>query len=404
MSRTLSAATVLVTMLALAALACNFPGIGSTPEPPTGTPLPEVTDEPAGEPTEEPTEEPAPAGVLPAPLYFIRDDGQVWRVEVDGATLTQITSEPAQVDAFDISPSDGQIAYVSSNDLITADALGGGRTVLVTMPDVAPDDYEGQVNATLSKPAWAPDGQSLAYGLGGVNVYDFASGTSTLLLASSPYPTDFADMPPDPILFYFPNAYTPAASRLLVDFAYYPEAGGLAVLDLVSGDLVTLNNPDGLVCCYPSWAADGASVFFASPVYGLTSVGLWQADAVTGVGVTLVPGFDDPTWSQFSHPQQLGDGQLYYFFGTSTEDWPTDRPPLTMHRSAPDGVTGRVALRTDAYYPGGAVWAPDGSGAAITDFTTTTDYTYGPLLWLDADDSPALPLGAMARSTLRWGQ
>ncbi len=426
MSRTLSTGAVVGAMLALAALACAFPGSGGTPEPPATTPPPDVTEEPAsgepGEPTpvkdpmiDQPataqpatgqpaTAGPTPPGVLPAPLYFIRDDGQVWRFEVDGVTLTKITSEPEPVEYLGISPTDGRLAYVTSNDLILTDSLGGNRSVLVSMPDVADGDYERQINASLSLPVWSPDGQKLAYGLGGINIHDFTTGTSSLVLASSPYPDLEADLPEGPIRFFFPTVFSSDGARLLLDYGLFPEAGGLMILNLADNTFVEVTSPDGLACCNPSWANDSASVYFASPVFGFLQSGLWQANALTGTGVALVPGFDDPTWSLVSHPQQLADGQLYTFFGTTTEEFPADRPALTLTRSAPDGVTGRTALRTDTYYPGGVLWDAGGSGAVITDFTTTTNYEHGPLLWLPADGSPALPLGVTATTVLRWGQ
>ena len=75
-----------------------------------------------------PTQQPTTPAVLPAPLYFLALSGttpQIWRIETNGTTRSQITQEAAGVTDFDVSPRDGSLAYVSGNALITADGLGG---------------------------------------------------------------------------------------------------------------------------------------------------------------------------------------------------------------------------------------------------------------------------------------
>jgi hypothetical protein len=44
---------------------------------------------------------PQASDVLPAPLYFVRYTDQIWRIERDATTLTQITQEDNPVTAFD---------------------------------------------------------------------------------------------------------------------------------------------------------------------------------------------------------------------------------------------------------------------------------------------------------------
>ena len=83
-----------------------------------------------GEPTN-PGATPPPAedaDVLPRTLYYIAPDGagitQVFRLERDGVTQTQLTTESGSVTDYDVSPVDGNIAFVANNQLLYANADG----------------------------------------------------------------------------------------------------------------------------------------------------------------------------------------------------------------------------------------------------------------------------------------
>src|SRR5687768_15166007 len=70
-------------------------------------------------------EDPAPS-LLPHALYFLNNDGaglaQIFRLDKDGMTVTQITFEPANVDNYDVSRLDGSVVYVTNNQLLTVNA------------------------------------------------------------------------------------------------------------------------------------------------------------------------------------------------------------------------------------------------------------------------------------------
>jgi hypothetical protein len=106
--------------------------------------------------------------IFPSPLYYIEDtSGQIWRVDVDGANPLQITHEPAPVLAFDVSPIDGHLVYVSGNSLIEADALGGNPRVILAGPTVPlANQHYGYVQygptQTVAAPRFSPDGQQIA--------------------------------------------------------------------------------------------------------------------------------------------------------------------------------------------------------------------------------------------------
>ena len=53
------------------------------------------------------------------------------------------------------------------------------------------------------------------------------------MVASSPYPDpNDPQALDDPVRFFRPDQWSPDGKRLLVEFSYYPEAGGLAILKL----------------------------------------------------------------------------------------------------------------------------------------------------------------------------
>lgn len=403
--------------LLVGAMACNVPQSGSGGDIPTDAVIPTVVTSPAepgitppatGEPgtTLQPTTEPDP-GVLPAPLYFLADDQQIWRVETDGTTLTQITSEESPVTFFDVSPVDGSLAYVSNNFLLNVDAQGDSRAELASGgPLPAEDDWAGQVNGTLGAVAWSPDGLSIAFGLGGVNIYDVLGGTHSLVIPSDPYPdVESGNVPEGPVRFFNPADWSPSGDRLLVNFSYWPEAGGMAVYELTTESLTDITNPDGIVCCDARWNLDGSSVYWANPYAGMIPAGMWRADAPGWVGTNLIHGESEGGWMMPQAPQQLNDSLLYYFYGAQ-DTFPEGNIPLQMTRSELDGVTNRELLRSDAYAASETLWADDASGAVILDLSTadTSQYPFtGNLIWLPADGSPAVTIPKTGRQA-RWGQ
>ena len=108
---------------------------------------------------------PLTVSLLPHSMYFLNNDGagltQVYRLDKDGKTVTQVTFEPANVESYDVSSVDGSVVYATNNQLFTVNADGSNRSMIVDGGPLDPNDaFVNHINV----PLWSPDGQTIAYG------------------------------------------------------------------------------------------------------------------------------------------------------------------------------------------------------------------------------------------------
>lgn len=361
-----------------------------TPVPPTATLVPTRTPEPAV--TLEPTASPMAADVLPAPLYFLGSDGQIMRLEMDGATLTRITEEAEPVAEFDVSPSNGMLAYVSGSKLISAGPYGGDPRVLIE-GSTAPDEHDRIIQ--IHSPVFSPAGVEIAFAMDGVHVVFAGGGVPEVIQANDP--------PGPGAGSYTPVAWSPDGTRLLLRYHFYTHGGRFLVKSLSDDSLVDL----GLSCCHPSWSLDTRSVYVSGPFYGPEGrPGLRRYDVDTGVeSVLLEYNPADDVLPLVAYARQLDDGQLYMFARRATTEEYAQALGLldfSMCRAPVDDVSARVTLHADSYAIREALWARDGSGAVIADAGTGTGEDF-PLVWLPADGGAAVALRARG-SHLRWGR
>ena len=233
-----------------------------------------ATQTPEAAQTAAPLPTTAPSGLLPHSLYFLNNDSggllQVFRMEPDGSTTRQITSEPVAVDSFDVSPKDGSVAYVSNNQLLLVDAAGQGRRTLL---DGGPLDDNNRWNNSVSAAVWSPDAQTLAFGHGGLNFLTLNSGAISTALQNQ---VDTSSGTPVVQALYAPSAYSPDGSRLLINVGLY-EGGSYGIFVPSNNAFMPLTRPDGAhVCCYVNWVPDGSSLYVTSPISGLVEPGLFQ--------------------------------------------------------------------------------------------------------------------------------
>jgi hypothetical protein len=357
-------------------------------------------------PTLDDTPMPGPTGTeetaspLPAPLYHLSGESgseQIWRVETDGTTQTQITDLSFPVNDFDISLATEQIAYLADSTISISGPLGQ-ETHTIDTTKVAYD--------AIDSLAWSPDGTKLALGgKDGIWLYDPASDQLTQLIAN---PDDT-----HALRLRASDAWSHDGSTLLVRRLYASSDHlELALLSTGSGELIT---SDISSCEQFSWSRDSQSLyvfqFYASencPEPGLRKWDVRSGEVNEVISSELNEGLLKARF--FKAVQEGPDGQLYYFYGE------LDTAPagygeyitgdLSMYRSDLDGITGRVPLRSDPYSGkiDEVLWAPDMSLAIIVDESGgPSGEDGGTLVVLSAGDEPSLTLGSRGFN-LRWGK
>lgn len=394
----------------LNATASAMPTAG--PPPTGGTPTAgPTTGSPTGAPTAgAPATSNASSGkLLPAPLLFISDKDQtlqIWRLETDGTTLKQLTHDEDGIVEFDVNPVDGRIAYIAAQQLVVINPDGSGSQVLVKGPDLPAENDPNRPQVQMGRPRWSPDGSTIAYRLGGVNLISASGGTPALILKSDPPP-----QPPDykttaPVYGYWPEAWSPDGKRLLIGYSLFPNSGGMGILNVSGGQPLLIKPVESAACCLPAWSPDGKSIYYSNQIPGMIAAGLWRADAASGQSQTLMPGAaPDGSYNLPGFVYPAADGKLYFFYG-HTEKQPEGAVMLTPVRSASDGQTGLTPLRKDGFLVADALWTPDGSGVVVLDQSAVSpdqQLILGKLLYLTTGDAPPLPLPAVG-VMLHWGK
>jgi Tol biopolymer transport system component len=345
------------------------------------------------------------ASVLPHSFYYLGTDSagltQVFRIDSDGTTQHQITSEPVNVNDYDVSLVDGSIAYVANNQLLWINADGSNRRVIV---DGGPVDPNNPFISNMSSPVFSPDGQTLAYGYKGLQLYTVSTGQSTLVIENQIDDAGGGLFVPREL--YSPERYSPDGTKLLITLGYY-EGASSAIYYPATNALVRLEGGEGaLICCDDTeWSSDSLSVYAASPSSGMFSSGLWKVDAATGQVTTLIQGdAGGGNYNTADEPYLGPDGQLYFFFATvASPDGVITRSQLQSVRSAPDGVTGRTVISTEDFQLlNEALWAPDASFVIAAFAPTREVYQGGQAEIIYFDGRPNVVLTPFAQQ-MKWG-
>lgn len=399
-------------ILAVVMMACAIPSLGSNE--PTADQVSTVVAltmqalTPASDGAATPTSQPSPAGLLPQSLYFLNNDNigvlQVFRLGTDGKSVSQVTSEPVAVGAFDVSPVDGSVVYVVNNQLVLINADGSGRRVLA---DGGPADPVDPFISSLSSPIFSPDGQTIAYSQRGLILYSLATGASNMVLEEMT--TDPSTGAAVPAKVFFPQSYSPDGTKILVTGAI-PRSDGFIqqIYTIASDSTVELSGGDGarLCCDQQAWTADSSTLYAGNSSFGLFLPGLWRINAATGAVTTLIPGEAGGTlYNTPDEPYLAPDGQLYFFYAQVTApDGFSSRAPLQMVRSAPDGVAGRITLRDETFeLMNEALWSPDASFVLVVMAPNQDVYQGGKLdLYYTDPGRPVVNLLPFAQH-LKWG-
>ena len=204
--------------LLVVALACANPLKGIAPAQPNVETVVAATFQAltaaAPEPVT-PTLIPEPASLLPHSMYFLNNDSaglaQVYRLDTDGKTVTQITFEPAKVDDYDVSLVDGSVAYVSNNQMFMADASGANRRKLL---DGGARDENNSFLSSITNPVWSPNGETIAFGYKGLNFYSIKTSQSSRALDNLIKELDGGFSIPEEL--YWPEKYSADGTKLVI--------------------------------------------------------------------------------------------------------------------------------------------------------------------------------------------
>jgi Tol biopolymer transport system component len=363
--------SILLLSLAILASACVSPPGGADSQSPSAGQVETIVATtlqamaPQAQASETATSLPEASGFeLPQRLYFLGRDNQgliqVFRMEQDGRTKTQLTSEPFNVTDYDVSLADGRIAYVVSNQLALVDADGSNRRLLV-------DGGSGEDLRGSYHPVFSPDGGTLVYAQNGLNLYTVATGASRLAIEDQM--EDVGNGMLLPIETYSPEEYSPDGTKLLIALGHWEVAPSHAIYDPATGALVRYEETQEYIyCCSfhggPVWAPDGSSFYGVASAHDFAykSGEIWKVDASSGAITKLSTGSEG--W--LSLPKELfvaPDRQLYSFWGTYSMDAGYfNAPVLQLVRSGLDGATDRTVLREENFVlMNEALWAPDAS-------------------------------------------
>lgn len=339
---------------------------------------------------------------LPKRLYFIEgkdQQAQVWRLETDGVTRTQLTREGAGVSDFAVSTVDGSIAFISENHLFLMDGDGKDRRLIADDSQVDWNAEDAVFRSSITNPEFSPDGQTLAYGFDGLHLYDLNTGADTHVL------TNLGNLLGESFIFakevYVPGSWSPDGKRLLIVMSYF-EGSTLAVMTPGEPQPFQRLWSSGPVCCQYVWSTDSRALLVANPDFGTQPPGFWRYDALTGAETVIVEGIsEDGSMNFIGWPVQEKNGDLLYFASYLTRFSPDTGISLTMFRSKTDGSKQEQIL-DEPLRIWQALWAQDGSRAVILG----RDDTGVVKLWLARTDGSPLEVlvdPAQGIRSLAWG-
>jgi dipeptidyl aminopeptidase/acylaminoacyl peptidase len=338
----------------------------------------------------------------------VLDTGQIFRVEADGVTRTQITYEvPFQPDVlavidFAVSPADGTLIYTVQR---------AGTPVLVRSgpagEDAAPFFDDPQI--TASEPLFTPDGAFVAARLSvpfspdqtfvnGLYLLPLDGGEPRLLVADDTAPS------PEGLAFGHSAArFSPDGARLLTyRIALNVDACDLAVVSVPDGTTLPLQVPPVppgervTTCGAAAWSPEGDAIYYVPNRIGAGNINtaIWRANPETGESFPITPQPETGPFTFYAFPDVAEDGTMRAVI-TLADALPEpffDQPPPLSYALAQIDIPTGMASELRAELPGTPArveWDADGAGAAMLLIPAS-----GPpsLWWVPAGAGEPLPL------------
>lgn len=325
---------------------------------------------------------------LPAPVYYLSDasgSAQVWRLETDGITASQITFENYPVTAFDVAQGTDHLAFVSNNDLFLTDKSGDSRWLIKDGETYPENSEEEAQRKAITNLHFSPDGWRLSYALNGVHVYSILNDDDTFLVENDNIGTESA-------VLYAPIAFSPGGNNLYIQVDDDQRLSLLVINSWTGEEYASFENGP---CCQPQVNAEQDAMYFTGRDDWGNPVGLWLVDIWTDTLEVILPTTGTTASQINAWPiQDPLTNNLIFFY--AAHERKTDIP-LAMARAADDGTSLLQVIRAESFTGLREVlWAPDASLALISDPANQE------LTILFAEDRPAISLGIQG-TMMRWG-
>lgn len=335
---------------------------------------------------------------LPAPLYYLQD-GQIWRLDPDAQTKQQITSEDAVVEAFDISPMDGSLVYISNNSLVISDPDGGNREILLAGAELPPlldeltllneMDY---ITSAMRSPYWSADGQKIVFIKNGLQIYDLEKNQV------------------EPIFTYTNNldeqnllanllSWSPDDQYFLVSQYVYPIDGHNQLkLGLFTPDNYLYELSESYLTTF-TWNPETTLLFLANAAYGAPQS--LQVCELANIVCTLIAEYEPARWYyHYAYPFVTTDNKLLVFMAVTDDGF---QIPETFKLISIDlDGSNRLNLHNSGYKLASALWSPNGDGIVVVLAEKTDDFPADSMLWLDIKDTSPISLPVLHADSLRW--
>jgi WD40 repeat protein len=317
---------------------------------------------------------------LPAPLYFVSEDGALLRLEEDGVTQTPVIEAPVQ--CMDVSM-DGEIAYLSNDSLQVADANGANRRILLPVGGC---------------PAWSPNGTWIAFTLNGLKLLNVATGEVQTL------DTDVNAFGYNSRYYHGVLGWSPVGDKLIATASGW-EWTGNTVFDVPGG--ARLDLPGEPI----SWSRDGQFVYSARAElneYSGEPASILRINSSSGEQETLLGNTEADSKGGFS-PFETPDGRLMVFASEATREadpcgasdqGSTILYPARMSLGAPGQFSydKRIAFARSQLRV--ALWWDDGR-ATLLGLGCRASLTYELVSPFGQTETALLPIRG---SNLRWGR
>jgi serine/threonine-protein kinase len=225
----------------------------------------------------------------------LRGNADIYRVPIAGGQPEQLTNDPADEFAPDLSPDGRAVAYHTFRH--------GTRDIEVKPLDGGPVESAASGPGQESFPVWSPDGGAILFFDQAVHYPLFivrrGAGGRWLAPEQLTIPGAFPDWSPDGHDIAYASSLPAAQPRLLV----IPAAGGAPRRVFDPG-------PAGPWAEKPLWSPDGRTLYFKS--HDAEQRASFWAVSATGSQPRMLARLSDPNW-QSIRPFFATDGKRFYF-------------------------------------------------------------------------------------------